>query len=341
MFDTFRRHFDAFGNADAVAGFLETWLRGTGARVQGGLLSTAWKEPPDANGGSFLVGRLLLLEEPRSARKGCRYPTVRLDETWIDREQVLPFVRSCAGGNKTEFLNELFHPASAEQLYSLQASELQSGWAEIQLKLTSRSNRVTPEWVPAVAPSLPPFQSWAHAATTWVLNRPAFYGADVPYGGQLVVVLPDTQARPGSLAAGPDGKIIVSVDANDASSDLELQYLFARSRTQLEQGAVAFRGNSQVEIPGCAQATTLDVFCLHRDSGIVSHRAYSWDELRAAGSAAEVEFAEQVHDGFAIGGVEVSGGLIRQQNCRFPPTWAGALRSRGRRERLRVGPARG
>ena len=35
-------------------------------------------------------------------------------------------------------------------------------------------------------------------------------------------------------------------------------------------------------------------------------------------SAAEVEFAEQVHDSFAIGGVEISGGLLRQQKCRFP-----------------------
>jgi hypothetical protein len=292
MLDMYRCHIDTFANADAVAGFLEGWLQGTGARVDGALLSTAWKEPPDAEGGTFLLGRLLLLEEIRVPRKARRYPSVRLDEAWIDRDKILTFVRDAAGGNKSDLIPDVFHAASAERLFSLHSHDLQSGWAEIQLKLTSRSNRVTPEWIPAVAPSLPPYQSWAQAAATWVLNLSVIYGAEVPYSGQLVVVLPDTQARPGTLSAGPDGKILISTDSNDALLDLELQYIFSRSRVQLDQGSVEFRGRGQIAIPLCSDATRLDVYCLHRESGIVSHRAYSWDELRAAGSASDIEDAD-------------------------------------------------
>src|SRR5262249_36549936 len=98
--------------------------------------------------------------------------------------------------------------------------------------------------------------------------------------------------RPGSLSSGPDGRIVVAVDSNDFSLDLELQYLFSRSRVQLDQGSIEFRGTNHVIIPGCPNASKLDVFCLHRKSGIVSHRAYAWDELRAAGSGSETEGAE-------------------------------------------------
>lgn len=289
MFDTFRRHYDNFSNADAVAAFVAAWLASTGARVKGGLLSTAWKEPADAGGAAFLLGRLLLTEEVGTARRSRRYPTVRLEERWLERDQLVRFLTDCAGGNSPDALPEPFHNVAAEQLFSLHAPEVQSGWAEIQLKLTSRSNRVTPEWVPAVAPELPPFQSWAHAATSWVLNRPGFYGDNVPYNGQLVVVLPDTRARPGALMSGSDGAVLIGIESNDAFSHLELQYLFTRSHSQLDQGSVEFRGGSQVAIPRCPEATKLDVFCLHREAGIVSHRTYSWDELRAAGLASEFE----------------------------------------------------
>ena len=30
-----------------------------------------------------------------------------------------------------------------------------------------------------------------------------------------------------------------------------------------------------------------------------------------------VQFAQQVHDGFAVGGIEVAGGLVRQQDGRL------------------------
>jgi hypothetical protein len=277
MLDSFRVQLDPFRNADAVASFFETWLNSTGVRVKGATLSTAWKEPADDEG-SFLVGRLMLMEEIRAARKPLRYPSVRLDEAWLERDQLLSFVTAHAGGNQTNILNNVFGQSNAEQLFSLQCDNLQSNWAEIQLKLTSRSTRPTPAWVPAVAPAQPPFQSWAHAAASWVFNRPVIYGPDIPYIGQLVAVLPDTQARPGSLSAGADGEILVSVDSNDASIDLELQYIFSRSWSQLAQGSVEYRGSGQVAISGCPEASKLDVWS--------SSRSFLWTATSDARSSA-------------------------------------------------------
>lgn len=294
MFDTFRRHFDSL-QGEAAVDLLENWLATTGKRVKGGLLSTAWREPRGATGASFVIGRLMLLEDVRPARPRHLYPSVRLDDVWVDRPELLAFVRSLLGEQPSSHVPELFHTPNAEHIYTVNSVDGQSGWAETQIKLNSRSNRVMAEWVPAVAPNLPPFQTWAEAATGWVFDRRATYGADVPFGGQLVLVLPDTRARACGLSAAERG-ITVHVDASGTPDEYELQYLFSRARERLEQGAVPFVATGQLEIPACPEATQLDVFCLNRQSGFVSHRFFYWEELRAAGMTVEVEDREFIDD---------------------------------------------
>jgi hypothetical protein len=284
--NTFRRHFDSIDGPEAATALLERWLDGIGTRVVGAILSTAWKVAEETAARSYVTGRLLLCESRMEPRSTHAYPSVSLDEAWLERSDLVPFIRNLLGRTRPEQLPEVFQQPSAEHLYS--NADSQSGWPETLLKLNSTSNRVTPEWAPAVAPGLPPFQSWPQAVVDWVFERPAMYGTDVIFGNQLVVVMPDTRARARAIGRHEDG-LAVEVEASDAERPFELQYVFSRSHGQLATGAVRFKGSASIPIGACPEATELEVYCLDLVAGAVSHNVFDWQQLRAAGATAKAD----------------------------------------------------
>lgn len=291
MYDVYRRQF-GIAHAD-VAQFIARWLDGVGARTQGALLSTAWMEPAHPNGHAFLVGRLLAFEERVEPRAQRIYPTVRLEEAWIERAQIVSLLDGILGDRKSALLPELFHSPNVEQVFSVHAPHTHTSFAETHLNLVCRSGRVTPEWVPAVASTLPPYRTWTDAAATWILARSVEPGVDLADSGKLMIVLPDRRARVTALTAGGgEGTIRVLVEAHAALHDLEIQYLFSRGTLALDGGAQMLDATGSVEIACREDATQLDVYCVHPQNGFISHRTFLWNDLRAVGIGAGADDRE-------------------------------------------------
>lgn len=303
MLDAFRRHYEGISDVDHVATFLREWLSGPGERVCGALLSTASVEPPDSSGRSFIVGRLVLLDEKAQPRPTHRYPTVRLEDAWIERSELEPFVRALFDGSRPAAIPEVFHSPSIEHLLSANTAGKQTDYAETQIRVTSKSGRVAPEWLPAVANGLPPFLTWAQAVSAWVLNRVAKYGADIREGGQLMMILPDYRAQACALEAGGEEGPRVRVEARSTVGDLALHYIYSREIMPLAGGAVPFATTGLVQLPNCPDATQLDVFCVSAKHGVISHSAFGWSELRAAGVGTRAQ-DQEIHSEIAGGECE-------------------------------------
>lgn len=297
MLDIFRRRFDTLG-AESVVQRLEHYLSSVGECVCGGLLSTAWTRPADAGVTAFITGRLSLSEAIQCPRETRCYPAITLSEMWIERDALVSLLRAVLGPEKSHVLPEQFRASGVEHIYTSSAHESHSHWAETHLELTSRAGRTDPEWLPAVAPNLPPFQTCAEAVSTWVFDRAVTYATDLPHAGQLLVLMPDTRMRASKISPGANGiRLDLELrDSLDAAQACELQYVYSRSRSRLAVDTVKIEQARSIEIPFCPDATQLDVFCLHPNDGFVSHRAYSWVELQQAGANAQADDREHLKD---------------------------------------------
>src|SRR5689334_12374456 len=232
MFDTFRRHGDTLQTPEAITLFVKDWLETVGTQIRGALVSTVWKEPGGSP--SFLTGRVRLTEQVENPRPTHCYPSVCLQEEWIERVQIPRFVAGLTNHAEGErSLPETFRPPNVECIYSVDALETHTGWPETHLKFSSTTiDRPVPEWAPAVAPGLPPFLTWAQAATYWLSLREATYGSEIPYSGQIVVILPDTRVRALAVTQHVQG-FAVQCDLRGSNGDLQLHSVLSRSRGRL------------------------------------------------------------------------------------------------------------
>ena len=83
-------------------------------------------------------------------------------------------------------------------------------------------------------------------------------------------------------------------------------------------GAIRFRLRT-IELEHSASGVCADAFFDHaaveqRDGAVGELGVARIVRHHADGGAAAVQFAQQVHDGFAVGRIEVAGGLVGQQD---------------------------
>jgi hypothetical protein len=294
MNQVFRRHFPPFTSNEEVMTLVESWLGRTGSRVCGGLMSIAWLEPRGDQ--PLVTGRVLFHEEQALPRPIVKYPSVCLEDRWLDRSGLLALVADLLGEAPSGWLPCRFRRPSAEQVYTTDHLSSTSGWAEMSLTWDVESGRRDPEWLPAVAPGALPFRTWAEAAGDWVFGQHATYSNDLPHQGRLVFVMPDRRGRVDRCEARQN-KLLLHSEINPAATNVELQFAYSRGRHRLERGSSELRSDGTSEIPLVSEASTLDVFLLDEQDGLISHRYFSGPSLPTSERDPKLQAAEDDLDG--------------------------------------------
>jgi hypothetical protein len=267
--ESFRRHLPSFDDNHAVVAYISDWLDTEGVQVVGGMLSAAWKWPRE--GASLITARLVLLDEPGDPRPTRQYPSVRLEERWLRRDELLSYIETVT--SESDWFPKGCHRPSAEHVYTTGTLHSTSGWPETVMRWTSSAGAASPEFLPAVAPGLPPFRTWAEAASAWVIGKEVTYGADIPHRAELLLTMPDRRARVTAIET-TDAHLIVNAHVRESPEDWELHFAFSRGRRSVERGAVPIEPDGRVTLDRIEGASQFDAFLVHRHHGLVAHAVF-------------------------------------------------------------------
>jgi len=251
---------------------LQHWLTDSLAArhrpIAGALASFAYVPADD---GPKLVGcRWFFAEEIIEARPYRQYPTLILGEEWLPVEIAVEALIDILTQKRR--LGPVFLSYDANRLWMQQQSKIRSpsytGWTEDLVSISVVQNGVN-VWGPVAARGLPPYADAADAVRDWVWHGAQFnsMGRELPFLGQVVVLLPDTRGR--IRRAEWEGETLtVHAETTVADEVVELQV------NAIDTGKISVIGAS----PGASvtrwdiprMATAVQVFLVHGDGTLLS-----------------------------------------------------------------------
>jgi len=248
---------------------------------------------PGADGEPDLVScRWLFADEPLPPRAPIAYPVLVLEESWLPMEVAAGELLRLLRGETTVGPCRLREPVA--ELEKLDASrEKFTGWREVAFAASS-GYRHTYDVVPVVAKGLRPYPSVGAAVSDWVWRKRSDPRLFLPFSdlGTVRVLLPDTRARI-RKASWVGGTLRLLNDRNAAPDDVELQGVVVEQQTSTVLEPRAVEEEVEWEVP--ADADVVEVYLVHRDGTLLSHRTLTRGEHYGArpGDVALRERAEE------------------------------------------------
>lgn len=245
----------------------------------GALVSYAYT-PPDEDGLTLASCRWEFVDEFKPPRATVTYPALLLEERWVPMEHAVSELLRVLHGEVA--LGGCMLPEPVSEVEELDTSrEPFTGWREVVFEASLRYHDNTYRQVPVVAKGLRPYPSIALAVNDWVWNErsdPRWVQAYFDLG-RFRVLMPDTRARI-KRANWVGGTLMLLNERNTASEDVELQGVIVERRksTLLNSGPV--EPEVTWEVP--SDADVIEVYLIHRDGTLLSHRRLTRGEHYSA-----------------------------------------------------------
>lgn len=245
----------------------------------GALVSFAYTPGTDRE--TALVScRWVFLDEPQQPRATVTYPVLTLEERWLPMEIAPSELLEVLGGKGTLGSCMLGEPVTeVEELDTFK--EPFTGWRESAFEATLRHGASSFDRTAVVAKGLRPHPSVAHAAHEWVWQRrshPNSYLSAFDLA-KLRILIPDTRARI-RRANWVGGTLTLLNDRNAAPEDVELQGLIVERTESVMLDAGAVEPEVTWEVP--SDADVVEVYLIHRDGTLLSHRRLKRGEHHSA-----------------------------------------------------------
>lgn len=218
-------------------------------------------------GGRLVAGFVAFASEERAPKCLRRYQNVTLAEEWIAENGAaisrLGEILAARGRVAGESVESSFQHANVSQRVGPQGTL--SGFSEIQFDCPAQPAVDASSNDPTLGFGLRPYFSVAHAVSEQIygLDRPWSLGGQAPYGGRLMVVVPDTRASLMARWSPAKATLETQVTGWAAWGDVELQIL-ANATTPLQENLAASPdGQAVISIP--SDTRNILVALVHRD----------------------------------------------------------------------------
>lgn len=249
--------------------------------------------PPAEDGVTLASCRWEFVDEFKQPRATVTYPALLLEERWVPMEHAVRELLRVLHGEAA--LGGCMLPESVSEVEELDTSrEPFTGWREVAFEASLRYQDSTYGRLPVVAKGLRPYPSIALAVNDWVWNERSDPRWIQPFFdlGKLRILVPDTRARI-RKANWVGSTLTLLNDRNAAPDDVELQGVIVERRksTMLNSGAV--EPEVRWEVP--SDADVIEVYLIHRDGTLLSHRRLTRGEHYSArpGDFVLQEYAEK------------------------------------------------
>lgn len=236
---------------------------------------------PGAGRGSSLVScRWSFVDEPVPARPPVTYPALLLEDRWLPIEGAVSELLRILHGETALGGYMLREPVS--ELEELDTSRgTFTGWREAVFEASLGHGDYLYHRTPVVAKGLHPYPSIGLAVNDWVWLQRHNPQSVLPYLdlGKLRILVPDTRARI-RKASWVGGELILENDRNVASDDVELQGVIMEQRASVMLDSRPVDPEVTWELP--TEAGVVEVYLVHRDGTLLSHRRLTRGEHHSA-----------------------------------------------------------
>lgn len=235
----------------------------------GALVSFAYAPRP-ADESGLVSCRWEFVDEPASARATVTYPALVLEERWFRMEDAVGEMLRILRGETTLSGCILRQPVS--EMEELDTSrETFTGWRETAFEASLGHESYLYDRMPVVAKGLHPYPSVALAVNDWVWRKRSDPRWIQPFFdvGKLRVLLPDTRGRIRQVS-WVGGTLAILNDRNAESEDVELQGVVVERRTSTMLESQLVEPEVTWQVP--TEAEVIEVYLVHRDGTLLSHR---------------------------------------------------------------------
>jgi hypothetical protein len=245
----------------------------------GALVSYAYT--PNADNGAKLVScRWAFVDQPEPPRATVTYPALVLEELWFPIEDAVSELLRVLQGETGLGGCMLRYPVTEfDEMDTF--SEPLTGWREAAFEASLAHGNYLYDRAPIVAKGLPPYPSIGLAVNEWVWRHRSDRGWVLSSFelGKLRVLVPDTRARI-RKASWVGGTLTLLNDRNAAPEDVELQGVIVERRTSTMLNSGAVEPEVTWEVP--SDADVIEVYLIHRDGTLLSHRRLTRGEHYSA-----------------------------------------------------------
>lgn len=245
----------------------------------GALVSYAYT-PPDKDRIILASCRWEFVDEFKQPRATVTYPALLLEERWVPMEHAVSELLRVLHGETA--LGGCMLPEPVSEVEELDTSrEPFTGWREIAFEASLGYHDNTYKQAPVVAKGLRPYPSIALAVNDWVWSErsdPRWIQAYFDLG-KFRVLVPDTRARI-RKASWIGGTLTLQNDCNAESDDVELQAVIVERRKSTVLDSRTVEEEVIWEVP--AEADVIEVYLIHRDGTLISHRRLTRGEHYSA-----------------------------------------------------------
>jgi hypothetical protein len=272
-----------FGQPKISLADLETKLNAAFATryrpFAGALVSYAYT-PPAEDGATLASCRWEFVDELKKPRATVTYPALLLEERWVAIDHAVSELLRVLHGESA--LGGCRLPEPVSEVEELDTSrEPLTGWREVVFEASLRYHDNTYQQVPVVAKGLRPYPSIALAVNDWVWNERSDPRWIQPFFdlGKLRILVPDTRARI-RKANWVGSTLTLLNERNAAPEDVELQGVIVERRTSAMLNSGAVEPEVTWEVP--SDANVVEVYLIHRDGTLLSHRRMTRGEHYSA-----------------------------------------------------------
>jgi hypothetical protein len=238
-------------------------------RPYAGAMASFAYTPGNRDGAELVSCRWEFADVPRTPRTAVTYPALILEESWFPMGDAAGELLRILGGETVLGGCLLHEPVDKLELIDTERQTF-TGWRETVFEGSLKGHSYLYDRTPVVAKGLRPYPSILLAVNDWVWKR------DDPHGfisafdlGKLHIVLPDTRARI-RKARWVGNTLMLENERNAAPEDVELQGVLMEGQTSMVLPSGLVEMEVEWEVP--AEAEGIEVYLVHRDGTLLSHR---------------------------------------------------------------------